>query len=139
MRHHAAETTGDCRKKLTQIEIRNERMGYLQQQLRAVAFTGQFLLVTLCLDGDGYLPRQQSGEFKIDLIVNAGYITPKINHPELLISGSQGKAAYCFYGMIWKRFGERKPIVQVNVMNHDWLLMFPNPASDRAFHWDFGW
>src|SRR5260221_13928321 len=100
MRHHAPKRSGDCREKFTQIEIRNERMGYLQQQLRAVALMGQFLLVTLGLDGDGYLSRQQSREFKINLIVNSCFITPEIHYSEALISSCQRKTANCFDWMI---------------------------------------
>ena len=75
-------------------------MVYLQQQLPAIALMGQLLLMTLSLDGDGYLSGQQSGEFKINLIVSACFIAPEIKRTQALIRGRQRKAANCFDGMI---------------------------------------
>ena len=93
--------------------------------------------MTLRLDGHGNLPRQQSREFEIELVVDAWFIAPEVKDAQSIVGGRQRKTADCLDRMIEQSLREGEAIFQVDIVNDNRLLVLPNPARDRPLHRDF--
>src|SRR6476661_8944643 len=88
--------------------------------------------MTLSLDGDGDLASQQSGEFNINLVVNTCLITPEVKRTKALTGCGQRNAANCLDGVIRYCFRKRKAIFQIDIVDNDRFLVFPNPTGHRT-------
>src|SRR5262249_27491354 len=131
VRHHASQTVGDRGEQLVEIQIRDQRVVDFQQQLGTIALAGEFVLITLRLDGNRDLRGDELGKVEIEMIVSAWFVAPEVNYTKLLMRGRQRNTANRFHRTREQQLGIREAIFLFQIANHDGFLMLPHPTRDR--------
>ena len=98
--HHAPQGRRDGPQDVPEIQVRNDIVGYLQQQLQPVTFVRELLLQGLSLlgvqgvvDGDRHLGRHQLGEGDLRRAIGATLRAADRQGAQAAMGGAQGQGA----------------------------------------------
>ena len=86
--------------------------------------------MTLRFDGNCNLRCEQSCEFEIEMIVDAGFVAPEVKYSQSLAGSCQRKAADCLDRMIEQGLREGEAIFRRDIVHDNRFLVLPDPARD---------